>query len=261
MDLGLLQRPLGKKETHVSHSARGAKPAGPAHLNSNLRAWIKLYVSFNRVLGRAVGKLLGRAAGSGMGSKRRGDRLGRFLPKPIPLASFRLKKHIEGAGKASSVFLGCPPRPESTSPTVSGEVPVLSSSGRESSSLQVAPVAPNREPASKSFGSPPSSAPELLLTVARVALSKSGAAAVALDQSRQKAKVEEKKSAKNLSAAPHGKKYANTATAPSALSDRAREKVLEFWDGLPVERAKDVGRREKFLAIIDEMMARQTSKG
>jgi hypothetical protein len=45
------------------------------------------------------------------------------------------------------------------------------------------------------------------------------------------------------------------------LSDRAQEKVLEFWDGLPVERAKDAGQREKFLAIIDEMMARQTSKG
>jgi hypothetical protein len=135
MDLGLLHRPLGKKETHVSHSAQGAKPAGPAHLNSNLRAWIKLYVSFNRVLGRALGKLLGRAAGSGMGSKRRGDRLGRFLPKPISIASFMSKKHTEGVGKASSVFLGCPPRPESTSPTVSGEVLVLSSSGRESSSL------------------------------------------------------------------------------------------------------------------------------
>jgi len=53
MDLGLLHRPLGKKERTVTHSARGAKPA---HLNSNLRAWIKLYVSFNRVLGRAVGK-------------------------------------------------------------------------------------------------------------------------------------------------------------------------------------------------------------
>jgi hypothetical protein len=94
MDLGLLHRPLGKKETHVSHSARGAKPA---HLNSNLRAWMKLYVSFNRVLGRAVGKLLGRSAGSGMGSKRRGDRLGQFLPKPIPIASF-MSKHTEGAG-------------------------------------------------------------------------------------------------------------------------------------------------------------------
>jgi len=83
MDLGLLHRPLGKKETHVTHFARGTKPA---HLNSNLRAWIKLYVSFNRVLGWAVGKLLGRSAGSGMGSKRRGVRLGRFLPKPIPFA-------------------------------------------------------------------------------------------------------------------------------------------------------------------------------
>jgi hypothetical protein len=46
-------------------------------------------------------------------------------------------------------------------------------------------------------------------------------------KSRQKVTVVEKKFAKNLSAAP-GKKYANTAIAPSALSDRAREKVLEF---------------------------------
>lgn len=85
---------------------------------------------------------------------------------------------------------------------------------------------------------------------------RSGAVAVAPDQSRQKVKVEEKKSAKNLSAAPPGKKSANTATAPSALSDRAREKVLEFWDRLPAERAKDSGHREKFLAIMGEMMAR-----
>jgi hypothetical protein len=40
--------------------------------------------------------------------------------------------------------------------------------------------------------------------------------------------------AKNLSAAP-GKKYANTVIASSALSDRAWEKVLVFWNGLPVE--------------------------
>jgi len=228
---------------------------------------ITMYVSFNRVLGRAVGKLLGRSAGSGMGSKRIGVRLGRFLPKPIPIASF-MSKHTKGAGQASSIFLGCPPWPESTSPTVSGAVLVLSSSGGESCSLQVAPVAPNWEPASQSFGSPPSSVPELLLPVALVASpgsvplpTRSGAAAVAPDQSRQKVKVEEKKSAKNLFAAPPGKKSANTATAPSALSDCAREKVLEFWDGLPVERAKDAGRREKFLAIMGEMMARQTSKG
>jgi len=45
------------------------------------------------------------------------------------------------------------------------------------------------------------------------------------------------------------------------LSVRARETILEFWDGLPIERAKDAGRREKFLAIMGEMMARQTSKG
>jgi len=85
---------------------------------------------------------------------------------------------------------------------------------------------------------------------------KSGVVAVAPDQSRQKVKVEEKKSAKNLFVAPPGKKSANTAIAHSALSDRAREKVLEFWDRLPVERAKDSGRREKFLAFLGEMMAR-----
>jgi hypothetical protein len=120
----------------------------------------------------------------------------------------------------------------------------------------------------QSFGSTPSSALELLLPVAPTASpgsvplpSRSGVAAVAPDQSRQKANVEEKKSAKNLLAAPPGKKSANTATTPFALSYRPREKVLEFWDGLPVERAKDAGRREKFLAIIDEMMAHQTSKG
>jgi hypothetical protein len=45
------------------------------------------------------------------------------------------------------------------------------------------------------------------------------------------------------------------------LSHRAREMVLEFWDWLPIERSKDAGRREKFLAIIDEMMVRQMSKG
>jgi hypothetical protein len=84
---------------------------------------------------------------------------------------------------------------------------------------------------------------------------------VAPNQSRQKVKVEEKKFAKNLSAAPPGKKSTNTATAPSALSDRAWEKVLEFWEWLPVERAKDACRCEKFLAIMGEMMARQTSKG
>jgi hypothetical protein len=256
MDLGLLHRPLGKKETTVTHSARGAKPA---HLNSNLRAWIKLYVSFNRVLGRAVGKLLGRSAGSGLGSKHREVRLGRFLPKPIHIASF-MSKHSGGAGQASSVFLGCPRLPESTSSTFSGAVPVLSSFGGESSSLQVAPVAPNREPSSSS---PPSYAPELQLLADPAASSgsvplptKSGVVAVAPDQSRQKVKVEEKKSAKNLFVAPPGKKSANTAIAHSALSDRAREKVLEFWDRLPVERAKDSGRREKFLAFLGEMMAR-----
>jgi hypothetical protein len=179
-----------------------------------------------------------------------------------------MSKHTGGAGQASSVFLGCPPRPESMSPIVSGAVPVLSSSRGESSSLQVAPVAPNLEPASKSFCSPPSSAPELLLPVAAADSSgfvplptRSGAAGVASDQSRQKVKVEEKKSAKNLFAALPGKKSANTATAPSALSHRAREMVLEFWDWLPIERSKDAGRREKFLAIIDEMMVRQMSKG
>lgn len=144
-------------------------------------------------------------------------------------------------------------------------VSVLSSSRGESSSLQ---VAPNLEAASKSFGSPPSSVPELLLLVALASSpssvprpTKSGAAVVAPDQSRQKVKVEEKKSAKNLFAAPSGKKSVNIATAPSALSNRARGKVLEFWDGLPVERAKDAGRHEKFLAIMGKMMARQTSKG
>jgi hypothetical protein len=53
-------------------------------------------------------------------------------------------------------------------------------------------------------------------------------------KSRQKVTVEEKKSAKNLFAAP-GKKYANIAIAPSASSNRAWEKVLEFWNGLPLE--------------------------
>jgi hypothetical protein len=84
--------------------------------------------------------------------------------------------------------------------------------------------------------------------VAPAAPSRSGAAAVAPDQSRQKAKVEEKKSAKNLSAAPHGKKSANTATAPSALSNRARE---SFGMGCPLSgRRMWVDARSSWLSLM-----------
>jgi hypothetical protein len=80
-------------------------------------------------------------------------------------------------------------------------------------------------------------------------------------KSRQKVKGEEKKSAKNPSAAPLGKKFANTAITFSALSVRAREKAFEFGDRLAVEQAKDVGHRKKFLAMPNEMVARKKTKG
>jgi len=47
---------------------------------SNLRTWSKRAIGFNMVLGRAAKKLLGRLAGNGL--RRKGLRLGRFMPKP-----------------------------------------------------------------------------------------------------------------------------------------------------------------------------------
>lgn len=114
---GLSLRPLGKKKNHAIHSARGASSP-----RSNLCTWIRLLVDFNLTLGRVIGKLLGCSAGFGLGPKRRGVRLGRFLPKPKSKVSLQLVVS-EGAGLAPTIVLGCSSRPELTSLAVSGVVP------------------------------------------------------------------------------------------------------------------------------------------
>jgi len=84
LDKGLPRRPLGKKKKHVVYSARG-----PSRLNSNLRTWTGMLLSFKLALGRALGNLMGWFAGSGSGLKRKGLRLGCFLPKMKTKASFQ----------------------------------------------------------------------------------------------------------------------------------------------------------------------------
>lgn len=49
LDKGLSVRPLGKKKTLDSHSARGS-----SSLNLNLHEWIRILVSLNLALGRTV---------------------------------------------------------------------------------------------------------------------------------------------------------------------------------------------------------------
>jgi hypothetical protein len=121
LDKGLSRRPLGKKKVHAVYSARG-----PSRLNSNLRTWTKMLLSFKLALCWALGNLLGRVAGSGLGLKQKGLQLGCFLPKIKTKALF-LTETSEDASPVSTVVLGCSLRLETTSPTNSGLIPGLSS--------------------------------------------------------------------------------------------------------------------------------------
>jgi hypothetical protein len=82
-----------------------------------LHTWFQMFLGFNLAMGRTIGKILGRVAGPGSGPKRKRVRLGRFLPKPKPLASLQLD-FTEIAGPAPLTSPGCSSRPESTSPAV-----------------------------------------------------------------------------------------------------------------------------------------------
>jgi hypothetical protein len=84
LDKGLPRCPLGKKKMHDVYSARG-----PSCLNSNLCTLTRMLLSFKLALGRVLGNLLGRFAGSRSGLKRKGFRLGCFLPKIKTKASFQ----------------------------------------------------------------------------------------------------------------------------------------------------------------------------
>jgi hypothetical protein len=106
LDKGLILRLLGKKKTHVSHSARGVFSS---RLNLNLFGWIRKLVSSNRALGRVIQKLLGRIARFDLGPKCRGFRLGRLLSNPILRPKLRV--HFQSvaskdAGSVSTANLG-----------------------------------------------------------------------------------------------------------------------------------------------------------
>jgi hypothetical protein len=126
LDKGLLHRRLGKKKMHVVYSARG-----PACLNSNLRTWTKMLLSFKLAMGRF--------AGSGSGLKQKGFWLGHFLPK-IKIKALLQTETFEDAGPVSTIVLGCSLRPETTSPTDSGLIPSLSSSGGGPSCRKLVPA-------------------------------------------------------------------------------------------------------------------------
>jgi hypothetical protein len=134
LDNGLPCHLLSKKKMHAVYFARG-----PSRLNSNLRTWTRMLLSFKLALSRALGNLLGRFARFGSGLKQKGLWLGCFLPKIKTKASFQTETS-EDAGPMSTVVLGCSLRLETTSPTDSGLIPRLSSSGGGPSYRKLVPV-------------------------------------------------------------------------------------------------------------------------
>jgi hypothetical protein len=99
----------------------GKKSPPRSNLNfkcSIMRMWSKLVNDLKVVLGRAIRKFLGRLVGSGLGRKRYGFRLARLLPKP--------KAHLSTKPGVSPSL--APSRPEPSSSTVPGALPVASSS-------------------------------------------------------------------------------------------------------------------------------------
>jgi hypothetical protein len=134
LDNGLPRFPLGKKKMHDVYFARG-----PSHLNSNLRTWTRMLLSFKLALGGALGNLLGWFARSGSGLKWKGLRLGCFLLKIKTKASFQTEAS-EDAGPVLTIVLGCSLRLELTLPTVSGLILGLSSFGGGPSCWMLVPA-------------------------------------------------------------------------------------------------------------------------
>jgi hypothetical protein len=100
---------LGKKPPPCSNSK---------FERSMMRTWSKLVNGLKMVFGRAFRKFLGRLVRFGLGRKRSGFHLARLLPKPKACPSTK-----PGASPSPA-----PSRPEPSSSTVPGALPVASSS-------------------------------------------------------------------------------------------------------------------------------------
>jgi len=108
-------------------------------LNLNLHTWRNLLVSLYLVLGRVFGKRLGRSTRTSKGLKRKGLRLGRFLPRPKPKVLHQPKALV---GVVPTVVLGCLLRLKISTAAESGVGQGVSSSGGGSCFSAVAPVMP-----------------------------------------------------------------------------------------------------------------------
>jgi hypothetical protein len=86
-------------------------------LNLNLHTWRNLLVSLYLALGPVFGKRLGWSTGTSKGLKRKGLRLGRFLPRPKPKV-LQQRKALVGA--VSMAVRGCLLRPEISTTAESG---------------------------------------------------------------------------------------------------------------------------------------------